>query len=37
MTSVLDRALERPLADQFVGRKYLQLVAVLGATLCWVV
>src|SRR5829696_2373772 len=31
MTSVLERALERPLADQFVGRKYLQLVAVLGA------
>ena len=31
MTSVLDRPLERPLADQFVGRKYLQLVAVLGA------
>jgi len=31
MTSVLDRASERPLADQFVGRKYLQLVVVLGA------
>jgi MFS transporter, DHA1 family, multidrug resistance protein len=31
MTSVLDRAHDRPLADQFVGRKYLQLVVVLGA------
>ncbi len=31
MTSVLSRAPERPLADQFVGRKYLQLVLVLGA------
>jgi MFS transporter, DHA1 family, multidrug resistance protein len=31
MTSVLDRAPERPLADQFVGRKYVKLVLVLGA------
>jgi MFS family permease len=31
MTSVLDRAPERPLADQFVGRTYLRLVVVLGA------
>jgi len=27
----LDRARERPLADQFVGRRYLQPLLVLGA------
>lgn len=31
MTSVLDRAQERSLTDQFVGRRYLRLVLVLGA------
>lgn len=31
MTSVLDRARERPLADQFVGHRYLQPLLVLGA------
>jgi MFS transporter, DHA1 family, multidrug resistance protein len=31
LTSVLDRAPERSLADQFVGRRYFRLVLVLGA------